>query len=559
MAIGEVAIGEDPIGSDEVGVWPGLDFWVLVAGVLIPEVQIGSCNIEQTGDGRYRCNLDVLNPVGQIREGMTVEVIWRGENAFSGIIRTLSVDSDQAEAVFTFHIEGDGWDAILQRRTITKTYNNQLAGVILRDAITASGVNTDGVTAGLIDWGAVIILAESNHVRMSDFVRDIGVAGGGLAYINPYKQIVYRPTTIDSADVVVTNARALSVNKMSDLDNYRNHQIVKVTGLDGTTTVTETRNNLIEQAIRSTDEGGSGIYEEYQEIKHPTSSVAGELSILGQTVGFLQLRNNAKSSIRVAVRMRDPAPRIGQLTMLDLPGFGVAGTFIAMRKTWSDSGLQREFMFDIEFWESSFQQLALESLLRIVGAGKAAVSISANVFPNVQLFSTAGADTWTVPAGVTTAQFTAIGGSGGGAGGLDPWFRSGGSCFHLAFINGGHGGASGKAVTILAVVPGNVWDINVGSGGTQGTNGVSTTGGAACATPVTLVNGGNGTNSNVSLSSVIYNQGNAGGGALGSSNGAPGGGIGDAISVGGGVAGGSGGRLGVQPTAGGKGYVEVRW
>ena len=185
----------------------------------------------------------------------------------------------------------------------------------------------------------------------------------------------------------------------------------------------------------------------------------GELSILGQTVGYVNLRTYARNARRVTVTMREPAPKIGQLATLDLPGFTLSGTFVAMRKTWRD--VSGQFVFEVEFWESNFQQVALQSLLRIVRAGKAAVSISAEIFPNVQLFSTVGSFTWTVPVGITSAQFTAYGGSGGGAGTVI-LITTG------LTLGGGAGGNSGKAVTILTVVPAQVYDVIVGDRGLGG-------------------------------------------------------------------------------------------
>src|SRR6185295_12534091 len=424
--VGTPAIGDEPIGGALVLPYPALDYWVQIGASTEGEVLFDSLSIEEGGDGITRARCSIVNPDTSVREGKTFSVIWRGVVIFAGIIRTMTIDTDQSETVFIYAIEADGWDALLARHLITATYNNQTAGFILRDAITASGLDLDGVTAGMIDEGPNLILVEADHVRVGDFSRDVSSAGGGLAYIDPYKRIQFRPTTLDVSDVQVTNARCEKISHMGDLDNYRNRQIVKVTGLDGTTTVTETRDDLAQQALRIADEGGSGIYEAYEEGKHPTSSVSGELSILGQAVGYVDLRTYARNARRVTVTMRDPAPRIGQLATLSLPGFTLSGTFVAMRKTWRD--VAGQFLFDIEFWASSFQQQALQSLLKIVGAGKSTVSISAEVFPNVQVYSTAGTGfTFTVPGGITAVQFTAYGPGGGPGGNLDI-----GSGFHFS-------------------------------------------------------------------------------------------------------------------------------
>ena len=556
----DTTIGEWPIGTDQVDAWIGLPYWVLIGGIREGHVQEGSVNVEQNGDGVTRARCSVVNPQSTIAEGKTFSVIWRGATIFAGLLKTVTIITDQAESAFIYHVEADGWDSLLARHLITKTYTNVMAGQILRDAIVQSGVSLDGVSAGIVDDGIQILLADSDHVRVSDFVRDIGVAGGGIAFIDPYKQIQFRPSSVDVSSVQVVNARCETIQQMTDVDNYRNRQVVKVTGLNGTTTVTETRNDLAQQAIRIADEGGSGIYEDYISIKHPTSSVSGELSIMGQTYGYLTLRTYARNARRVTVTMRDPAPEIGQLVTVTLPGFSLSGTFIVMRKMWREVGGQ--FLFEVELWESSFQKLALESLLRIVGAGKASVSISANVFPNAQIFSTPGSGfTWTVPGGVTAAQFTTYGAGGGGSG-----------AHGYQDFPGSIGGAGGKAVTIISVLAGQVYDIVVGTGGAAG---VSISG--ISASPSTA--GSNGTATYVSISAGPHlAQGDGGGGAPSSYTppynvpplpGVNGGGFGDAVVVGGGSLGGAGGvdnasypstdYSATQPFDGNAGVFEVRW
>jgi hypothetical protein len=557
---GEVAIGEECIGGEDVLAWVDLDYWVLIGGVVEGQVLADSVNIEENGDGITRARCRVVNPTVAIAEGKRFEIIWRAEKVFAGLIRTMTIDADQAESALFYDIEADGWDSLLARHTVTASYANKTVGFILRDVITTkTALDTDGVVPGIMDEGSSLILCEADHVRASEFIRDVSGAGGGVAYLDPYKRLQFRPVTGDASDVEITNARAEKIQHIGDIDSYRNRQIVKVIGADGTTTVTETRDDLAQQAVRVTDEGGSGIYEAYESITHPTSSVSGELSILGQTVGYVQLRTYSRNARRVIVTMREPVPRLGQLVTLDLPGFTLSGQYVVMRKTWTE--VAHSWVFELEFWESSFQKLALESLLRIVAAGKAAVSVSANVFPNVQLFSTVGAHIWVVPGGVTTAQFTCYGGSGGAGGYWKYATPIPFECNKIAY--GGNGGNSGKAVTILGVVPAQVYDIVVGAKGVKGVFGDP---GSPCSGASHLATAGtSGTNSSVSISAVTKCQGNgAVGGAQATgdtfhgypgANGAHGGGIGDAVSVGGGQVGGSKNPL----SDGLNGLVEVRW
>ena len=143
-------------------------------------------------------------------------------------------------------------------------------------------------------------------------------------------------------------------------------------------------------------------------------------------------------------------------------------------------------------------------------------------------FTTAGTDTFTVPAGVTSITVKAWGAGGGGGG-------AGGSS------SGGAGGGGGYATTTLSVTPNESLTINVGGGGGGGAGGGgnNTSGGG----------GGGGGYSRVARgsTSLIIAAGGAGGGGGGRSSGYAGGA--------GGAGGGASGQNGsVGSGSGGGGY-----
>src|SRR6185503_9113913 len=84
-----------------------------------------------------------------------------------------------------------------------------------------------------------------------------------------------------------------------------------------------------------------------------------------------------------------------------------------------------------------------------------------------------GTDSFVVPAGITVVELTCYGGSAGGSGGarltnetqpvVDPALTP-----PTAGCNGGRGGTSGKAITILSVIPGDSLSILVGTAGLPG-------------------------------------------------------------------------------------------
>lgn len=106
---------------------------------------------------------------------------------------------------------------------------------------------------------------------------------------------------------------------------------------------------------------------------------------------------------------------------------------------------------------------------------------------NIQRYTTAGTNTWVVPAGVTRVYVEVQGGGGGGGGAAS----SGGS--------GGGGSGGGYAEGWVDVTPGQSITVIVGAGGTAGTGSPSVNGGAGgsssfgSTSPVSATGGGGGT------------------------------------------------------------------
>ena len=92
---------------------------------------------------------------------------------------------------------------------------------------------------------------------------------------------------------------------------------------------------------------------------------------------------------------------------------------------------------------------------------------------------------WTCPAGVHYVQVLCVGGGGGGGGGY--WTTTGGEGGVTTIYPGGNGGGGGSAFNVVAVTPGNSYNIYIGaagsvSGGGGGPGGVTTfgSGGGLC-------------------------------------------------------------------------------
>ena len=154
--------------------------------------------------------------------------------------------------------------------------------------------------------------------------------------------------------------------------------------------------------------------------------------------------------------------------------------------------------------------------------------------------------TWTVPAGVFSVKAEAWGGGGGGGASL--------------YGAGGGGGGGAYATATLTVVPGNTYDITVGTGGSGGTT-LSTAGKNGNTSTVSgnagILNAFGGSGGSAGLGSfgfpVVNRNGSGGLGALGDYNGGNGGTASNSSAGGGGGAGnfGSGGNGGSSATGSG--------
>ena len=167
----------------------------------------------------------------------------------------------------------------------------------------------------------------------------------------------------------------------------------------------------------------------------------------------------------------------------------------------------------------------------------AVTSVQVSCTSNVLSFTTVGAATWTVPAGVTSVQIVATGGGGGGGG-------TGGGYI------GGLGGNGGVVTATLTVSPGDVLNLFVGGGGGAGGNGGSSYyGGGAGGGGSSNVNGG-------TTNQVIAGGGGGGSGATNSTcnGGDANGGSADCSSVGNAGYGGSGGAGGIGGVGGNDGF-----
>lgn len=509
------------------------------------------------------CNFTLVNPSTKPRVGDVVTIRYYAETLFAGLLTRVEPQPNTDMSVTLYQCECTDWSVLLTRRRLRRNFTS-LPVINIVDSILDNELTGEGLTIGTIDQGATIPLVDVKNARVFDVLRDVAGATGQAMYVDFEKRIQFRTSSNETAPKAIDDSTVEASSLTEDLETYRNVQLVIVTGTAPSGTdanvVSVERTNDDQIAARQAIEGGSGRYEDIEEVTHPTSNAGADLALLGLAYARLRLAISGTPRKVLKARVRGYGFRAGQFASVNLTGVGVTGTWLIQRATFREQAA-RYLIFDLELTQSSTQQRAYESWLNIVKAGKIVVQIPGALTTNIATFNTPGSTTWTVPAGVTTAEVT-IYGSGGGGGGGYTGFSGILGCFGDASWNGGTGGAGGKAIATKSVTEGQVFDIVVGAAGIAGSAGV-----CLGALPS---NGGTGGTSQFKRLGIVYCQGDGGTGGTAYAGdpavlpvaGSSGSGIGDAVTTGGGRNGGAGGFSRATSTAGSSGQdglVEIRW
>jgi hypothetical protein len=531
-----------------------------------------SVSIQDTQGQPVTAHFTLVNPFTSPVVGDAIRILYYAQVIFSGTIDRINKSSSDLKNRL-YEIDCLDWAQTLFRRKISRTFTSQSVLQIVNSILSTELVN-ERVTLGVIETTSVVPLVETKNARIFDVLRDLAATTGQTFYVDFDQKIEMRSVTVTASPLVFSEGNVLLDGTTVDMDRdtYRNTQTSLVTGTPAAgvaaNTYAYTESNLDQIAARKAIEGGTGIYEEIQEITHPTSNDSTQLGQLaiGYAVVSLILSGTPRQTIKCPVR--GYGFRSGQIATVSLPTFGIVGTYIIQRVTGREQSGQYLF-HELELTSSNAQQRAYESWLAIVKGAKVTVKIPGAITTNLATFSTPGATTWTVPGGVTEAQFICFGGSGG-AGGYWKTVNKHGSvtpgdwtCDRAA--NGGAGGNGAKVISIRTVVAGQIYNVVVGAKGAKATQQIGSIDSLAVCGNNTNNSGSAGTASTVKLGTVTMAQADGGAGgnkADGTSttgvegaDGSPGSGFGDLIGVGGGKIGGAN-----WPVSDGQdGTVLVRW
>jgi hypothetical protein len=488
----------------------------LLRGLHMRDVVLPGISGDETAGEVGTVTLVFRNPDVVPEVGDPLEVRYFSEVLFAGTITQIERTIDPSHSLTLYNCTATDFSQVLVRRKVRRSFTD-LSVPQLIAALLENELSGEGFLYGSSDNAGLMELVDADNVSTFDILRDVAGITGQVLYVDYDKTIRFRATSNPTAPFDVKNATVQDVSVRVDRETYRNVQtvIAKGTAPEGSEAieVQVIAENTEQIAERASIEGGSGRYEQMDEVTHPSSNAQTTLSRLADTYATVLLAVGGTPRKTMRVSMKEFGLygfRAGQVASVDLTGLGLVGMWLIQKVTWREQDGTR-LVYKMELVESSLQQRAWESWASIYRAGKLVVTLpGAGLSANVASFTTPGSTQWVSPI-TGTITITTMGGSGGG-------------CY---LGHSGKGGSSGKTVSSITVVLGDVLDLTVGAKGAGGTV-VSRTGFA-------------GSSSAVLRGSVEVSWAGGGGGAPYSTPGigTPGGGRNGVVTVGGGKIGGS--------------------
>lgn len=530
---------ETPLSNASVDPWNAEPIRAIINGFAI-RPHVNSLTVDDTQGEQVTADFVLVNPDVFPAIGDVVSVTYFDQVLFAGTIDRIKHQVNNTLTARIFSCTCTGWSKLLSRHVVLRNFTDiTIAGLMA--SLLSGELLDEGITTGVIDYSDIVMpLVDSRGATAWDVVRDVAGITGQSVYMEFDKSVHFQATSNAGAPLSLDLDSAEGATIEEDRETYRNLQKVLVTGTPPDTTSANSitsyqeRQNDDQISERQLVEGGSGIYEAYEEVTHPISNNIDDLNLLAVNYANIRLASCGSPRQILSVRVRGYGFRAGQFASLDLETLGVSGEWLIQRVGLKEED-GRRLIYQLELVRSNVQQRAYESWVRIIQSGKVTIQLLSVLPHDTEAITTTGAFTWTVPALVTRVTITAKGAGAGGGGGIFGGNRG--------FFFGGRGGNGGKVVQSIDVVPGTDITGTIGvkgeggthasypSGATNGTDATDTTVVYNGITRILAAGGKKGTRA-TSTSSLAFV-------GLSGSPGAHGGGSGSVVTVGGGKLGGS--------------------
>lgn len=196
-----------------------------IAGNIVV-VEKNSLNYNDALNERTTCSFTIIDPADEIDVGMEVFVQEDADIIFAGSIDSVSEQGDKVNYVSVSCVD---FSQLIDKRVIANSYEDELAGDIVRDFLTTV-FDEEGITAGNIQDGPVISKAVFNYPNGNVGMNYLADVTGLNWEIDNLKKLNFFDRSTYTAPFALTdishNYKDLSVKKSRS--NYRNRQYIRV-------------------------------------------------------------------------------------------------------------------------------------------------------------------------------------------------------------------------------------------------------------------------------------------------------------------------------------------
>ncbi|EGW36457.1 hypothetical protein [Desulfosporosinus sp. OT] len=195
-----------------------------IAGNIVT-TQKNSLSYNDTLNDRTTCSFVAIDPDFEIDVGMEVIVEEDSITIFAGTVDSVSENGDKTNYVSVSCVD---FSQLIDKRIIANSYENQLAGDIVRDFITTVFAD-EGITEGDVQDGPTISKAVFNYDNGNTAMNYLADATGYNWEIDNLKQLKFFDRSTYASPFGLTdvshNYQGLTVKKSRS--DYRNRQYVR--------------------------------------------------------------------------------------------------------------------------------------------------------------------------------------------------------------------------------------------------------------------------------------------------------------------------------------------
>ena len=188
-----------------------------------------SLNVDNTLNTRSTCSFNIFDLAGTYRPeiGETVEIYDGANLIFAGEVDEPEEYNPLGTSSLDEEIQVVDWHCIADRIRVAETYENELAGDMVKDIITKY-LAAEGITAGVITDGPTITKAVFPYRKASECFDEISELTGYQWIINPDKSLDFFERTTNAAPWDVTATSAIrNVRVRKNRQKYRNRQFLQ--------------------------------------------------------------------------------------------------------------------------------------------------------------------------------------------------------------------------------------------------------------------------------------------------------------------------------------------